>query len=109
MSNNHIMKHLKLVLTTAALAGFLAAPFTGRADDAKKDKKIYPLTTCVVSGDKLGGDMGDAYVFTYKDKKIKDGAGREVKLCCKTCLKDFNADPAKYLKKIDEAEAKTKK
>ncbi len=55
--------------------------------------KPYPLKTCIVSDEKLGGDMGDPYVFTHE--------GREVKLCCKACLKDFNKEPAKYLKKIE--------
>jgi YHS domain-containing protein len=45
--------------------------------------------------------MGDPYVFTQD--------GREVKLCCKSCLKDFKKDPAKYLKKIDAASPKAKK
>ncbi|MDB6122456.1 MAG: hypothetical protein JWQ71_1449 [Pedosphaera sp.] len=92
------------------LTGLLAAPFRASAEDAKKSDK-YPLKTCVVSDEKLGGDMGEPYVFTYKDKKIKDDSGREVRLCCKSCLKDFNKEPAKYIKKIDEAEkaAKAKK
>jgi len=61
--------------------------------------KPYPpsLTTCVVSGDKLG-EMGKPYTF------VKDG--QEVKLCCKDCLKDFNKDPQKYLKMIQEKSKK---
>ena len=35
--------------------------------------------------------------------------GREIKFCCKGCLKDFKKDPAKYIKMIEEAEAKAKK
>jgi hypothetical protein len=95
------MKILKTVVAGALLAGILAAPLIGYADDTKKEKKTYPLNTCVVSGEKLGGDMGDPYVFTQN--------GHEVRLCCKSCLKDFKRDPAKYLKKLDEAEAKAKK
>jgi hypothetical protein len=102
------MKTPKALIVTVLLTGLLAAPLM-RADDSKKEKTTYPLTTCVVSGEKLGGDMGDPYIFTYKDKNIKDDPGREVRLCCKSCLKDFNKEPAKYLKKIDEAEAKAKK
>jgi hypothetical protein len=49
-----------------------------------------------VSGDKPG-EMGDACVFVYK--------GQEVKLCCPNCKKDFDKDPAKYLKKIQDAAA----
>src|SRR5579862_7291029 len=96
-----IMKSMKSVLVVALISGLLAVAFTVSADEAKKDKKPYPLTKCVVSDEKLGGDMGEPYVFKYK--------GREVRLCCKDCLKDFNKNPAKYVKKIEEAEAKAKK
>ena len=54
----------------------------------------------MVTDEKLG-EMGDAYVFVHE--------GREIKLCCKSCLKDFKKDPAKYIKKIEAAEAKAKK
>jgi hypothetical protein len=57
----------------------------------------YPLDTCPVSGEKLGG-MGKPYVFVHE--------GREVRLCCKNCLKDFNEDPAKFIAKIDAAAPK---
>jgi YHS domain-containing protein len=30
-------------------------------------------------------------------------------MCCKSCLKDFKKDPAKYIKKIEAAEAKAAK
>jgi len=49
------------------------------------------LTTCLVTGEPLGG-MGQPYVFSYQ--------GQEIKLCCKGCLKKFEADPATYLKKL---------
>jgi YHS domain-containing protein len=55
------------------------------------------LTTCPVSGEKLG-EMGKPLVFTYKDQ--------EVKLCCKSCKKDFDKDPAKYMKLIRAADKK---
>ena len=45
--------------------------------------------------------MGAPYVFVFK--------GREIKLCCKNCLKDFKKDSAKYLKQIAQAEAKLAK
>jgi hypothetical protein len=102
------MKSLKKILTSALLLGALAVPLAGNADDAKTAKDTYPLTTCVVSDEKLGGDMGAPYIFIYKDPKVKNDPGREVRLCCTNCLKDFNKDPAKYLKKIDDA-ARAKK
>ena len=76
-------------------------PLSGLAADQKTAKlKPYTLKTCIISGDKLG-EMGEPFVYAYK--------GREIKFCCKGCLKDFNKDPKKYLKMIDEAEAKAKK
>ena len=94
------MRTLKLLLG-ALLTLALLAPIAGIAADQKAPKlKPYPLKTCVVSGDKLG-EMGEPFVYQYKD--------REIKFCCKGCLKDFKKDPAKYIKKIEEAEAKAKK
>jgi YHS domain-containing protein len=59
----------------------------------------YPLDTCVVSKEKLG-DHGKVVDHVYKNRLIR--------FCCKACLKDFNADPEKFLKMIDEAAAKKK-
>ena len=104
------MKTLKPFFLTAVLAGLVLSPFVLSATDTAENKpKPYTLKTCIVSGDKLNGDMGDPYVYVYKDKKIKDDPGREIKFCCKSCLKDFNKDPQGYLKKVDEAEAKAGK
>src|SRR5512137_1364233 len=95
-----VMKALRLLLAIILVASFAVA-LSGLAADKKAEKlKPYPLKTCVVSGDKLG-EMGDPFVYAYK--------GREIKFCCKGCLKDFKKDPAKYIKMIDEAEAKAKK
>jgi len=96
--NLNTMKILKPFIVAVLLASFAAAPLVGFSKD--KDAKPYPLTTCVVSGEKLG-EMGKPYKFTHE--------GREIQLCCKSCLKDFKKDPAKYVKKLDEAEAKTAK
>ena len=80
-----------LVLTALSGAVSLAADAPAKADKAK----AYPLTTCVVSGEKLG-EMGKPVIVKHE--------GREVQLCCKDCVKDFTKDPAKFLKKLDEAE-----
>jgi hypothetical protein len=95
------MKTLKTLTATVLIAAFAAAPLAGYAADTKDEKaKPYPMDTCVVSGEKLGaGDM-KTYTFVHE--------GQEVKLCCKSCLKDFKKDPAKYLKKIEDAKAKAK-
>jgi YHS domain-containing protein len=94
------MKTLK-VLAATVLTAFFLVPLPGLAADKKNPKlKPYTLKTCIISGDKLG-EMGDPFVYAYE--------GREIKFCCKGCLKDFKKDPAKYIKKIEEAEAKAKK
>jgi len=96
------MKHLKNL--TAAILAFstLAAPFAGIAADQSTGKKPKPyvLKTCIVSGEKLG-EMGPPVTYVYE--------GRDIQFCCKNCIKDFKKTPAKYVKKIEEAEAKIKK
>lgn len=81
----------RTLLAAAALLAFLPAR-AAEPDGAKP--RPYPLDTCLVSGEKLG-TMGKPYVFTYE--------GREIRFCCKGCMKDFKKDPAKYLKKLDDA------
>jgi len=100
-----IMKTYKTLKTLTALTlalTYAAAPLTLLGADKPAQKaKPYPLEKCVVSNEKLGGDMGKPYVFTHE--------GQEIKLCCKSCLKDFKKDPAKYLAKIKTAEAEKAK
>ena len=99
------MKSLvKFTLLAAALA---LGSFTARAasDSPKKPAGTaadYPLTTCVVSGDKLDGDMGAPFDYIYQEAGKPD---RLVRFCCKNCVEDFKKDPAKYLKMIDDAAA----
>ncbi len=88
---------MKSLLTTLLGLSLTLGVFAAENKPAAKAKP-YPLKTCVVSDEKFGGDMGDPYVFTYQ--------GREVKLCCKGCLDDFNKAPAKYVKKMEAAEKK---
>lgn len=57
--------------------------------------KDYPLTTCPVSKDEFGGDMGEPVDLVL--------AGRLVRLCCKSCKEDVEKDPAKFIAMIDEA------
>ena len=83
-----------------------AAPAAPDAAWLAKAKAEYPLKTCVVSDEKLGGDMGDAIDYIYKQEGKPD---RLVRFCCKDCRKDFAKEPAIYLKAIDEASAKAKK
>ena len=101
------MKLKRHILTAFLLTGLAAGTLSIRAADTNapassttKDAKVipYPLTKCIVSGEKLGGDMGKPVTLVYK--------GQEMKFCCKDCVKDFNKDPKKWMKKFDEAKAK---
>lgn len=55
----------------------------------------YPLKTCLVSGDALGG-MGETINTLYGERLIR--------FCCKGCVKSFNKNPDKYLPKLDAPE-----
>jgi len=60
--------------------------------EPKAALKPYPLTTCMVSGEKVDVN-GKPVVIEYK--------GRELKFCCNDCVDDFKKDPEKYLKKLE--------
>lgn len=86
------------------LLALIVIPTTVFADLGHSDKKAkpYPLKTCVVSGEEIN-DKGGMKPHSFVRER------QEVKLCCKSCLKDFNKDPKKYLKKIDEVAKKDAK
>lgn len=65
----------------------LNMPAASRAAETKP----YPLKVCLVTGNELGS-MGKVI--------SKIHGGREIKLCCKPCVKKFDASPAKYLAKL---------
>ena len=86
------MKFVKQLLSAILLGTFSFSSIALAADGAAGAKvKPYPLKTCLVSGETLG-TMGAPYVYRYKDQ--------EIKFCCKGCLKDFNKNPEKFLKKL---------
>ncbi len=96
----------RVTFITGILCGiiFISTATAVRADGTNSASATPPkpdrLTTCPVSGDKLG-DMGKPYVFVYQ--------GQEVKLCCPSCKSDFDKDPAKYMNLIRAADKKTAK
>lgn len=95
MKKDLVLATLTLTLTLA----FLAPAVTHGAEKPKA--KPYPLKKCIVSDEELGADASmQPYVFIHE--------GREIKLCCKSCLKDFKKDSAKYMAKIEAAEKKSK-
>jgi len=73
------------------------APFMAKLDAAviAQQSEHYPLTTCPISGEELGGEMGQSIDVVY--------AGRLVKLCCKKCAEKFAKDPMPTIEKVDAA------
>jgi YHS domain-containing protein len=63
----------------------------GGSPSGGSERGTYPLTTCVVSGEELGS-MGKAVIYDHE--------GTSVQFCCKSCIKDFKANPEKYLAKL---------
>jgi len=83
-----------LLTAVAVLAGVTLA----RGDlTAAAALKPYPMKKCVVDGKKLG-KCGAPRVIAWQ--------GQEVKLCGEKCVPKFEQDSAKYLKKINRAEAR---
>lgn len=82
-----------------------AAPAAPDAAWLAQAKAAYPLKTCVVSDEAIGDAMGEGIDYVYRQEGKPD---RLVRFCCKDCRKDFDKEPAKYLKLIDEAAAKAK-
>lgn len=95
----------KSALAIILLCGLAGTTNISRADErrpaeakpaaASTKLKPYPLKTCVVSEEKLG-EMGEPYVFAYKD--------REIKLCCDGCKKKFDKNAPKFVKDLEKAE-----
>jgi len=92
------MKQVACLVVACCLLVCVSGAF---AADPKKpdDKKPKPVNTlCPVTDEKV-----DPAVQTAQYK------GKTVGFCCPDCIKDFNKDPAKYMKKVEADEAKNKK
>lgn len=105
-----MMHSLLALLVTLAASGASLQDTKAKPTDTKPaqaaqaapeaDAKIaaqlpsYPLTTCPVSGEELTS-MGKPFDTVHE--------GRLVRLCCKSCVKDFQKDPAAVIAKIDAA------
>ncbi len=83
-----------LLLALACGTGCIAADKPPTDPKAAKPRP-YVLTMCLVSDEKL--NKGDPSLI-YK--------GREIRVCCEGCLKDFQKNPEQYLKLIEAEEKK---
>jgi len=78
-----------LITLTASAALFAVAACQG----PKSNIAPYPLTDCLVTDNELGS-MGDPVTIIYR--------GQEVKFCCEPCVEEFQAEPGKFLAKIQK-------
>jgi hypothetical protein len=112
---NLIMNVKSFIATTLLALGVILAPAFGQAAADKKaspaDTELiakaranYPLKSCLVSDEPLGS-MGEAVAHVHRAEGKPD---RVVFVCCEGCIDDFKQDPAKFLKKVDDAAAKGK-
>lgn len=92
------MKPINSFIRPVAGSLLLAASLLINLHAEGEQPKPYPLAKCVVSGEAFEGSSMTPYQFVYQ--------GQTVKLCCKGCLEDFEKEPAKYLRKIEEGAKK---
>ncbi len=96
-----------VVLAFSGLALAFQEPAAKPAGATPEDARIvaeqspsYPLTTCPISNEPLDS-MGKPSDLVHE--------GRLVRLCCKSCVKEFKKDPTATLKRIDEGVVKAQK
>ena len=88
------MKSIAMLLTAV---GLLGSTTTLRAAETGVPKN-YPLKKCVVSDEVIGEGGMKPFKVTHE--------GTDVWLCCKSCKKDFDKDPAKYAGLVKDAASK---
>ena len=86
------MKHLALLVLL--VSGLVAADAPKKPAE-KKPKPVNAL--CPVTDEKIDPEVTAQY------------KGKTIAFCCADCVKDFNKEPAKYMKKVEAEEAKNKK
>ncbi len=91
-------KHLAIALFAAACLAPIAAALElqdeVRAEQIIKEQlPSYPAGPCLVSGEELGGELGEPVDLVHE--------GRLVRLCQERCESTFAENPAKYLAELD--------
>lgn len=82
------------VLAISLLAFTACNDDSASSDHSNHAGQAAAQTICPVSGESLGS-MGEPIVVTHE--------GKEVKLCCKSCIKKFNADPVTYVSRVHDS------
>jgi ribosomal protein L24E len=99
------MKLPRFSCLTAFLGLLLIGLGALRADDTPADTKDEKqvVNFCIVSGEHL--QPGEIVTYVYKEEGKPD---RTLRFCCRKCLVRFKANPAFYLKKLDQLESARK-
>lgn len=82
-----------VVVSVSSLSGYSADEHSTHVEKDKLKGDPYTLSTCPVSGKKLGS-MGDPIKVMYED--------RQILLCCAGCQTKFEKEPQDYIEKIDK-------
>ena len=99
------MKSPRLFSLLAVFGVLLIGPGALRSDDTPaltKDERQL-VNICIVSGEHL--QPGEIVTYVHKEEGKPD---RTLRFCCRKCLARFKANPALYLKKLDELESARK-
>lgn len=87
-----------LIVSLPAFAQSVAtSTASAEKSPAPARRDTYPLKACVVSDEKLDGEF---VTYVHQEAGKPD---REVRFCCEGCIEDFKQNPAKFLKKLDDA------
>jgi hypothetical protein len=92
------------ILIASALVLAATAAFAG---PDKKAPAAPKQTTCAVTGEKLGGDMGKPIDVAYTGK-LAAYKGKSVKVCCGGCIGKVKSTPDKYFKAVFAAKPAVK-
>jgi len=85
------MKYLSAALSVIVTLSMSAVLVAGESAPPKPQPAAVPQTTCPVLGGKINKDL-------YADYQ-----GKRVYFCCAGCADEFKKDPAKYVKKLEDA------
>ncbi len=83
---------MNTILALGLALGLVMAPVFVNAEETAAVEVGNKI--CPVSHEKIGTEGMESHKITYN--------GKMYNLCCSMCEKDFNKDPEKYTKLIDE-------
>jgi YHS domain-containing protein len=86
------MKTTIYSLITTGLLLLASCSTPSSTQTANSGVKPYPLQVCIVTGNDLES-MGGAITKVH--------SGQQIKFCCEPCVEKFDANPAKYLAKLN--------